>query len=214
MTSAITSRSSLLAEYLRRAAKLSEATQRSSQMERDFLERKVLNRAANEALDALNSEKLEFAAWMLRNHEALVDAPNPPSEGGTPSAEWCIEAFWRVNPGRNATVPSLYLLDFAREVLRVYGAPSATAASGVLPEVAAVGWISVKDRLPEGDDYRVVAKNSAGYATCVTHIYVAEDGKTLNGEDSTPEWTEVCVLGGITHWMPLPSSPPQYGTEK
>lgn len=38
--------------------------------------------------------------------------------------EWCMEAFWRVNPGGNAVVPSLYLLDFAREVLRVH-APSA-----------------------------------------------------------------------------------------
>jgi hypothetical protein len=37
-------------------------------------------------------------------------------------AQWCMDAFWRVNPGRNATVPSLYLLDFALEVLRVYGA--------------------------------------------------------------------------------------------
>lgn len=43
-------------------------------------------------------------------------------------AEWCVEAFWRVNPGRNATVPSLYLLDFAREVLRVHAPQSATEA--------------------------------------------------------------------------------------
>jgi hypothetical protein len=41
--------------------------------------------------------------------------------------DWCMDAFWRANPGRNAVVPSLYLLDFAREVLRAF-APSATAS--------------------------------------------------------------------------------------
>lgn len=49
-----------------------------------------------------------------------------PSSTAALTPEWCYEAFWRVNPGGNATVPSLYLLDFAREVLRVHGAPSAT----------------------------------------------------------------------------------------
>jgi hypothetical protein len=44
--------------------------------------------------------------------------------------DWCMDAFWRANPGRNATVPSLYLLDFAREVLRVHGVQSAKRTNG------------------------------------------------------------------------------------
>lgn len=52
---------------------------------------------------------------------AVVDSALS-AEAPTLTPEWCYESFWRVNPGGNATVPSLYLLDFAREVLRVHGA--------------------------------------------------------------------------------------------
>lgn len=51
--------------------------------------------------------------------------------------EWCLEAFYRVNPGaserryRELGWPSLYLLDFAREVLRV----SPIDRSGALGEI-------------------------------------------------------------------------------
>lgn len=43
-----------------------------------------------------------------------------------PTPEWCMAAFYRVNPGAHATmgnVPSLYLLDFAREVLHQWRTP-------------------------------------------------------------------------------------------
>jgi hypothetical protein len=48
--------------------------------------------------------------------------------------EWCVDAFYRVNPGallswRAGGVPSLYLLDFAREVLRVVEQPSCASSS-------------------------------------------------------------------------------------
>jgi hypothetical protein len=48
-----------------------------------------------------------------------------PSHVAALTPDWCMDAFWRANPGRNAVVPSLYLLDFAREVLRVHGVQSA-----------------------------------------------------------------------------------------
>lgn len=104
-------------------------------------------------------------------------------------AQWCMDAFWRVNPGRNATVPSLYLLDFAREVLRVYGAaPSATATSK---------WISCGDRLPgnyatvliaDGDGIR-----STGYWT----------GKRWYVDVQHPADPEITPL----NWTPLPEAP-------
>lgn len=71
----------------------------------------------------LAEAQVAHGAAMKMRRDAL-DALAQRSSTGTPDAEWCMEAFWRVNPGRNATVPSLYLLDFAREVLRVYGAPA------------------------------------------------------------------------------------------
>jgi hypothetical protein len=52
-----------------------------------------------------------------------------PSHVAALTPDWCMDAFWRANPGRNAVVPSLYLLDFAREVLRVHGVQSATAVN-------------------------------------------------------------------------------------
>lgn len=67
----------------------------------------------------------------LRQNERSGD-----SDAKTLDAQWCMDAFWRVNPGRNATVPSLYLLDFAREVLRVFGSPpSATKDHEELLEI-------------------------------------------------------------------------------
>lgn len=39
--------------------------------------------------------------------------------------EWCVEAFYRVNPGAKFhALPSLYLVDFAREVVRHLENPS------------------------------------------------------------------------------------------
>jgi hypothetical protein len=60
-----------------------------------------------------------------------------PSHVAALTPDWCMDAFWRANPGRNAVVPSLYLLDFAREVLRVHGVQSATAQrNGIIEECA------------------------------------------------------------------------------
>ena len=53
---------------------------------------------------------------------STISASTPASSAEPLTPDWCMDAFWRVNPGRNAVVPSLYLLDFAREVLRVHGA--------------------------------------------------------------------------------------------
>ena len=64
---------------------------------------------------------------------SLLAAVEPPA---VMDAQWCNDAFWRVNPGGNATVPSLYLLDFAREVLRVHGTAPAVDRGAVLEEAA------------------------------------------------------------------------------
>jgi hypothetical protein len=59
-----------------------------------------------------------------------------------PKPEWCVEAFYRVNPGATTTVPripSLYLLDFACEVLRAQHAHSPAASPSVQPETALTG---------------------------------------------------------------------------
>jgi hypothetical protein len=65
--------------------------------------------------------------WVWAAWNGKTFAPSHGGERLTP--DWCMDAFWRANPGRNATVPSLYLLDFAREVLRVHGVtPSSSGA--------------------------------------------------------------------------------------
>jgi hypothetical protein len=61
--------------------------------------------------------------------------------------DWCMDAFWRANPGRNAVVPSLYLLDFAREVLRVHGVQSATARRDIVEEC----WQAIDAMIVRGD---------------------------------------------------------------
>jgi hypothetical protein len=67
--------------------------------------------------------------------EAALETMTP-SHVAALTPDWCMDAFWRANPGRNAVVPSLYLLDFAREVLRVHGVQSATATNWVEVEKA------------------------------------------------------------------------------
>lgn len=76
--------------------------------------------------------------------EAIKLAPSSTRE---PDAQWCVDAFWRVNPGGNATVPSLYLLDFAREVLRVHGTRSARGANFAHIENIRMAWAEVCDGL-------------------------------------------------------------------
>jgi hypothetical protein len=76
---------------------------------------------------------------LLRSHVAAL----------TP--DWCMDAFWRANPGRNAVVPSLYLLDFAREVLRVHGVQSATAQRGSLADLVIRDVQELPDRTSPDD---------------------------------------------------------------
>lgn len=80
----------------------------------------------------------EKDGWLKRTEEMAdvlrcftsANSPFVRSEIAMLDPDWCMDTFWRVNPGGNATVPSLYLLHFAREVLRVHGARlSATAES-------------------------------------------------------------------------------------
>ena len=67
------------------------------------------------------------------------------------------------------------------------------------------GWISVKDRLPDEEDYRSCHENWDG---CVIWT---------NGSDiglgwyytSTGNWADIydCGIDDVTHWMPLPEPP-------
>ena len=62
----------LLAEYRRRAQGLNEAIERSRQMERDFLEKKVLNAQANEAMDEVSAKQRIFTVWLLQVSDDLI----------------------------------------------------------------------------------------------------------------------------------------------
>jgi hypothetical protein len=66
--------------------------------------------------------------WMETCRKLEDERELIPSHVAALTPDWCMDAFWRANPGRNAVVPSLYLLDFAREVLRVHGVQSASGA--------------------------------------------------------------------------------------
>ena len=61
-------------EYLLRAKEVADALARSVQMERDFLESKVLNREANEACADLLHKRRAFAAWLIDHHAELFAA--------------------------------------------------------------------------------------------------------------------------------------------
>jgi hypothetical protein len=80
--------------------------------------------------EQLERELAEANRDVTNLHECLRQAALQedltPSHVAALTPDWCMDAFWRANPGRNAVVPSLYLLDFAREVLRAF-APSAKA---------------------------------------------------------------------------------------
>ena len=62
----------LLTEYRRRAKGLKDAIERSQQMERDFLEKKVLNAQANEAMDEVGAKQRIFAVWLLQVSDDLI----------------------------------------------------------------------------------------------------------------------------------------------
>ena len=71
------------------------------------------------------------------------------------------------------------------------------------------GWISVKDRLPDNDDFvLVIVSGKAGNITLDNAIELAQfsmdEGWIL---EMWPEWEDPKV----THWMPLPEPPKEVG---
>lgn len=74
--------------------------------------------------------------------------------GRLPTPDWCVRTFHRVNPGARDTVvsvPSLYLWDFAKAVIRAIGTSGEVPADGatkesqpapsVVPAVTEAAWI-------------------------------------------------------------------------
>ena len=67
------------------------------------------------------------------------------------------------------------------------------------------GWISVKDRLPDEEDYRSCHENWDG---CVIWTNGSDIGlgwySTITGD-----WADIydCDIDDVTHWMPLPEPP-------
>lgn len=68
----------------------------------------------------VDESRRAFAAGVKWGREMYPEDHSRSTNEQSLTPDWCMDAFWRVNPGRNATVPSLYLLDFAREVLRTF----------------------------------------------------------------------------------------------
>ena len=64
----------LRTEYLRRAKVVAEAFERSNAMERDFLDKKVLNAEANEALEDASIKRAQFGEWLLQVSDQLFAA--------------------------------------------------------------------------------------------------------------------------------------------
>lgn len=66
-------------------------------------------------------------------------------------------------------------------------------------------WIPVTERLPEPETYDYVLacvtekKTRIDYRNAVVMAFVSEEGLVDVEID--------CVLGGVTHWMPLPEAP-------
>lgn len=74
----------LRAEYLRRAKIVQIACDRSNAMERDFLDKKVLNAEANAALEDFGNKRAAFGEWLLQVSDDLfaVSAKNAPLDSG------------------------------------------------------------------------------------------------------------------------------------
>lgn len=75
----------------------------------------------------------EFAnvAKALAPLRSALSGSSTATKEPTLSPEWCMEVWYRVNPGARSTLPSmpsLYLLDFARAVLGELPAPSVTTS--------------------------------------------------------------------------------------
>ena len=67
------------------------------------------------------------------------------------------------------------------------------------------GWISVKDRLPDEEDYRSCHENWDG---CVIWTNGSDIGLGWYSM-TTGDWADIydCDIDDVTHWMPLPEPP-------
>ena len=95
-------REALRAEYPRRANETANAVARSQQMERDFLEKKVLNEHANEAMNEARLAKSLFSMWLLDHHAELF----APSEKPAIQAHSKTEYKRLIAQGANVLSPS------------------------------------------------------------------------------------------------------------
>ncbi|EQA3420201.1 DUF551 domain-containing protein [Cronobacter dublinensis] len=70
-------------------------------------------------------------------------------------------------------------------------------------------WIKCSERMPENDDYVLVADFDAHYTSCEPNYQIACYGDWF--KNNYPSWDNGDGLGvnlkTITHWMPLPAPP-------
>jgi hypothetical protein len=123
--------------------------------------------------------------WMETCRKLEDERELIPSHVAALTPDWCMDAFWRANPGRNAVVPSLYLLDFAREVLRVHGVQSATAQrNGIIEECAKQCDASADEaeellrRQPWSEYARACMNEAASLAIRIRALAAAESRNT------------------------------------
>jgi hypothetical protein len=155
-------------------------------------ENKRLKELADRQMNDAEQARLELAT---------LKASIAPSHGGerlTP--DWCMDAFWRANPGRNAVVPSLYLLDFAREVLRAF-APSASGER----------WIPA-DTPPTNENLVLVAYRPGVHArpdgTIRKRTWLISVARYAGGAWRFVMQSQKSRLSErVKFWQPLPSAP-------
>jgi beta-phosphoglucomutase-like phosphatase (HAD superfamily) len=68
------SRFDLVEDLKRRAEAVDQACKRSNDMERAFLEKKVLNREANEALEDFGRKRGQFGEYLLQRSDEIIAA--------------------------------------------------------------------------------------------------------------------------------------------
>ena len=94
------------------------------------------------------------------------------------------------------------ILDQFRDINHAYNdCTKLDTLSAMLDELMEAGpkWISVKDRLPEGE---CIAYSSKFGEMMMGFIGETDESDTSYCCDSNTEW-----LGDVTHWMPLPEPP-------
>ena len=73
-----------------------------------------------------------------------------------------------------------------------------------LENYPSIGWISVKDKLPEYREYVLVFTEGCIVIGCSKED---EYGEKEWESDYIDEWGEAETLRNVTHWMPLPNKP-------